>query len=51
MLQGDPSPTVLYGPMGAFRYALEARDGVFAREGIQADAGHASSRIRDDRPG
>jgi uncharacterized membrane protein (UPF0127 family) len=39
ILRMDPSPTALYGPMRAFRYALEARDGFFAREGIRPGAG------------
>ena len=35
ILRMDPSPTTLYGPMGAFRYALEARAGFFAQHGIR----------------
>lgn len=39
ILRMDPSPTILYGPMGAFRYALEARAGFFESQGIrQGDA-------------
>jgi len=39
ILRMDPSPTTLYGPMGAFRYALEARAGFFESQGIrQGDA-------------
>jgi uncharacterized membrane protein (UPF0127 family) len=30
-----PSPTALYGPMGKFRWALEAPAGFFARHGIR----------------
>lgn len=30
----DPSPTKEYGPMGAFRYAIEARAGFFKDNGI-----------------
>jgi uncharacterized membrane protein (UPF0127 family) len=30
----DPSPTELYGPLGPFRYALEAHAGFFASQGI-----------------
>jgi uncharacterized membrane protein (UPF0127 family) len=30
-----PSPTALYQPMGAFRYALETRAGFFEHEGIR----------------
>jgi len=30
-----PSPTALYGPMGPFRYALEARAGFYASQGIR----------------
>jgi len=39
ILRMDPSPTRLYGPMGPFRYALEARAGFFDSQGIrQGDA-------------
>jgi uncharacterized membrane protein (UPF0127 family) len=31
----DPSPTELYGPLGPFRYALEAHAGFFAGQGIR----------------
>jgi len=31
----DPSPTELYGPLGPFRYALEAHAGFFASQGIR----------------
>lgn len=31
----DPSPTTLYGPMGSFRYAIEARAGFFESQGIR----------------
>jgi uncharacterized membrane protein (UPF0127 family) len=34
ILQMEPSPTALYGPMGEFRYALEARKGFFQSQGI-----------------
>lgn len=34
ILRMDPSPTKEYGPMGAFRYAVEARAGFFAERGI-----------------
>lgn len=30
-----PSPTALYGPMGHFRYALEARRGFFESQGVR----------------
>jgi uncharacterized membrane protein (UPF0127 family) len=30
-----PSPTALYGPLGPFRYALEARAGFYASQGIR----------------
>jgi uncharacterized membrane protein (UPF0127 family) len=36
ILRMEPSPTALYGPLGAFRYALEARAGFFAAQGIRA---------------
>jgi uncharacterized membrane protein (UPF0127 family) len=32
----DPSPTALYGPLGAFRYAVEAPAGFFAARGVTA---------------
>ena len=35
ILRMDPSPTTLYGPMGSFRYALEARAGFFEGQGIR----------------
>ena len=35
ILRMDPSPTSLYGPMGAFRYAIEARAGFFESQGIR----------------
>jgi uncharacterized membrane protein (UPF0127 family) len=35
VLRMDPSPTTLYGPMGPFRYALEARAGFFKSQGIR----------------
>lgn len=31
----EPSPTKLYGPMGPFRYALEARAGFFESQGVR----------------
>lgn len=34
ILRMDPSPTALYGPMGAYRYAIEARAGFFKEQGI-----------------
>lgn len=36
ILRMNPSPTALYGPLGAFRFALEARAGFFASRGIRA---------------
>ncbi len=35
ILRMEPSPTSLYGPMGAFRYAIEARAGFFESQGIR----------------
>jgi uncharacterized membrane protein (UPF0127 family) len=35
ILRMDPSPTKLYGPMGPFRYALEARADFFADQGVR----------------
>lgn len=34
ILRMDPSPTATYGPMGAYRYAIEARAGFFEAHGI-----------------
>jgi uncharacterized membrane protein (UPF0127 family) len=34
ILRMDPSPTRLYGPMGTFRYAIEARAGFYESQGI-----------------
>jgi uncharacterized membrane protein (UPF0127 family) len=38
ILRMEPSPTALYGPLGPFRYALEARAGFFAMKGITQGA-------------
>jgi zinc transport system permease protein len=35
VLRMEPSATALYGPMGDFRYALEARKGFFASHGVR----------------
>jgi uncharacterized membrane protein (UPF0127 family) len=35
ILRMEPSPTALYGPMGDFRYALEARKGFYESQGIR----------------
>ena len=35
ILRMDPSPSRLYGPMGPFRYALEARAGFYESQGIR----------------
>jgi uncharacterized membrane protein (UPF0127 family) len=35
ILRMEPSPTQLYGPMGAFRYAIEARAGFYESQGIR----------------
>jgi uncharacterized membrane protein (UPF0127 family) len=35
VLKMDPSPTELYGPLGPFRYALEAHASFFATQGIR----------------
>ena len=35
ILRMAPSPTNLYGPMGPFRYAIEARAGFFESQGIR----------------
>jgi zinc transport system permease protein len=35
ILRMDPSPTALYGPLGNFRFALEARAGFYESQGIK----------------
>jgi uncharacterized membrane protein (UPF0127 family) len=35
VLRMEPSATALYGPMGEFRYALEARKGFFESQGVK----------------
>jgi uncharacterized membrane protein (UPF0127 family) len=40
ILRMDPSPTKLYGPMGPFRYAVEAPAGFFERQGIKQGEAH-----------
>ncbi len=35
IIKMDPSPTELYGPLGPFRYAIEAHAGSFASQGIR----------------
>jgi uncharacterized membrane protein (UPF0127 family) len=35
ILRMDPSPTALYGPLGEFRFALEARKGFYEAQGIR----------------
>ena len=35
ILKMEPSPTQLYGPMGTFRYAIEARAGFYESQGIR----------------
>ena len=47
ILKMEPSPTNLYGPMGPFRYAIEARAGFFESQGIrQGEARLVLSRDR-----
>jgi uncharacterized protein len=38
IMRMDPSPAKLYGPMGPFRFALEARQGFYASRGIRPGA-------------
>jgi len=38
IMEMAPSPTALYGPLGPFRYAIEAGAGFFASRGIRAGA-------------
>jgi zinc transport system permease protein len=35
ILKMDPSPSALYGPMGDFRFALEARAGFYESQGVR----------------
>jgi uncharacterized membrane protein (UPF0127 family) len=42
----EPSPSALYGPMGPFRFALEARKGFYASQGIRQGA----ARLRPSPP-
>ena len=47
ILRMEPSPTKLYGPMGTFRYALEARAGFYDSQGIRQ--GEARVMLPDAR--
>lgn len=47
ILKMAPSQTQLYGPMGAFRYALEARAGFYESQGIRQ--GEARLVVPDGR--
>ena len=47
IMRMDPSPTQLYGPMGTFRYALEARAGFYQSQGIRQ--GEARLVLPDSR--
>ncbi len=47
ILRMEPSPTQLYGPMGPFRYALEARAGFYDSQGIRQ--GEARLVVPDGR--
>ena len=47
ILRMDPSPTKLYGPMGTFRFALEARAGFYESQGIRQ--GESRLVISDSR--
>ena len=47
ILRMDPSPTKLYGPMGTFRFALEARAGFYESQGIRQ--GESKLVISDSR--
>lgn len=38
IIRMEPNPAALYGPLGAFRYALEARAGFFAAHGVAPGA-------------
>ncbi len=47
ILRMDPSPTRLYGPLGPFRYAIEARAGFYDSQGIRQ--GEARLVLPDSR--
>lgn len=47
ILRMEPSPTRLYGPMGTFRYALEAHAGFYEGQGIRQ--GEARLVVPDSR--
>jgi uncharacterized membrane protein (UPF0127 family) len=47
ILRMDPGPTRLYGPLGSFRYALEARAGFYESQGIRQ--GEARLVLSGDR--
>jgi len=47
ILRMEPNATVLYGPLGAFRYALEARAGFYESQGIRQ--GEAQLLLSPDR--
>jgi len=47
ILRMDPSPSKLYGPMGTFRFALEARAGFYESQGIRQ--GESRLVISDSR--
>jgi len=45
ILRMDPSPTALYGPLGNFRYALEARAGFYEGQGIRQGEGRLLTSV------
>jgi uncharacterized membrane protein (UPF0127 family) len=47
ILRMEPHPTRLYGPMGPFRYALEARGGFYESQGVRQ--GEARLVVPDGR--
>jgi uncharacterized membrane protein (UPF0127 family) len=46
ILRMAPSPTALYGPLGPFRWALEARAGFFTGQGIHQGAARLMAGAR-----
>jgi uncharacterized membrane protein (UPF0127 family) len=46
ILTMEPSPTALYGPLGPFRWAIEARAGFFKSQGIHQGAARLLARAR-----
>ena len=46
ILRMEPRGTVTYGPMGAYRYAIEARAGFFKERGVSSGDETALVEVR-----